>query len=200
MVERTPTMRGDEDKRVRNVWSYKARRCLKQARRCEQLAYRIQMLTDPPAAVADGDVHPNRVLENLVEKGARGGRKRRGKDDGIDVEIHQTYGKLNREAMHLILKNIDKNVGWGDDLGGEVVAMQRQGNITVMRVPSIKRAALKYHEEHAKFRRKGIEEHLEKQMALYRHKCKGAWDLLSSYEEGARDPAGGGATQAKRHW
>ena len=44
LVQKTPLPRGNEDKHVRNEWSYKARRCLKQARRCEQMTYRTKCL------------------------------------------------------------------------------------------------------------------------------------------------------------
>ena len=42
MVQRTPLPRGNEDKHIRNEHSYKARGSLKQARRCEQIVYRIR--------------------------------------------------------------------------------------------------------------------------------------------------------------
>ena len=42
MVQRTQLPRGNEDKHIRNEHSYKARGSLKQARRCEQIVYRIR--------------------------------------------------------------------------------------------------------------------------------------------------------------
>ena len=47
VIQRTPLPRGNEDKHVRNKWSYEAKRDLKQARRCEQVVYRIKCMFEP---------------------------------------------------------------------------------------------------------------------------------------------------------
>ena len=47
VIQRIPLPRGNEDKHVRNKWSYEARRDLKQARRCEQVVYRARCMFEP---------------------------------------------------------------------------------------------------------------------------------------------------------
>ena len=42
LIQRVPETKAKEDDRMRKSWSYAARRCLRQARRCEQIVHRIQ--------------------------------------------------------------------------------------------------------------------------------------------------------------
>ena len=43
LVQKTPEVKSREEDRIRNAWAYAARRNLRQARRCEQLAFRLQL-------------------------------------------------------------------------------------------------------------------------------------------------------------
>ena len=54
IIQRVPLPRGNEDKYIRNKWSYKARRDLKQARRCEQMVYRVRCMFEPDEEQQEG--------------------------------------------------------------------------------------------------------------------------------------------------
>ena len=45
MITKKAPENGRKEERVRNEWSHKALRCLKQARRCEQIIYRSSRLS-----------------------------------------------------------------------------------------------------------------------------------------------------------
>ena len=112
IVEKEPLPRGNEDRRIRNVWSYKARRCLQQARRAEQLAYRMMMLID------EGEI--NGPIREEAMKGWEEyskNPKKKGREYIEKEEVQTTYGKLNKEAMKLLKKNIDKEIKWEVDFG-----------------------------------------------------------------------------------
>ena len=66
LIQKTPLPRGNEDERVRNEWSYKARRCLKQARRCEQMTYRVQVLLNPEETGGPRHLVIRHVAPNLT--------------------------------------------------------------------------------------------------------------------------------------
>ena len=112
IVEKEPLPRGNEDRRIRNVWSYKARRCLQQARRAEQLAYRMMMLIDEDEIKGPISEEAMKEWEEYSKNPKTKGREYIEKE-----EVQTTYGKLNKEAMKLLKKNIDKEIKWEVDFG-----------------------------------------------------------------------------------
>ena len=72
---------------------------------------------------------------------------------------HQTYNKLNKEAMHLILKHTDKSCKWEKGSEEVVKKLRKKSELSVMDVPGLKGIAAKYHEANGAFRRKAKEEH-----------------------------------------
>ena len=122
LTQKVPVPRGNEDQRVRNKWSYAARRCLKQARRCEQLTYRLQVLLstdvveDPRAAGDHG------IEESAPALTAKQSKKLRTlkEGDGISDATRKSYIKLNKDAMSLIGKHVDKLTIWEVEFGRSI--------------------------------------------------------------------------------
>ena len=171
-VENTPEPRGNEHKRIRNEWSYKARRCLKQARRAEQIAYRMLMLIDEEEIKGPMSKEARKEWETHNNRPRKKGREYVEKE-----EVQTTYGTLNSDSMKLLRKSIDKETQWEEEIGKAIKKLQKESQVSVMNVPNLKRAAAKYHEAYAAHRRKGIEEHHKAQMLIYKKKDKGQWDL-----------------------
>ena len=97
IVQKVPLPRGNEDKHIRNEFSYKARRCLKQARRCEQIVYRLKCTAE----------NGGRETPEAGEATSKytGGRETPGSSEA-------TRQKLNDDAMKLLLKDGGKGKGW----------------------------------------------------------------------------------------
>ena len=85
----------------------------------------------------------------LSTMGSRKRRNKRTKGEVTHDDVGATYEKLNIDAMHLIIKNLDKQAKWEVELGSDIKIMKQMSRITAMKVPCLKRAASKYHEEHS---------------------------------------------------
>lgn len=169
LVERQTSPRPHEDERIRNKWSYEARRCIKQARRCEQLSYRLEILEGMKVPKRLRTVGASSRSDGTAEKGAA--------DQPADDTTEDMYRRLNAQAQKLISKHADKKDQAEQQEVEELERRAQGGGLEVRDVHAIKRLAAKYQAKYSMNKRKSIEDHQKSQMQTFGKKGQGLVDL-----------------------
>ena len=183
LIQRVPENRAKEDDRIRNKWSYAARRCIRQARRCEQIVFRIQAKqkkapshiasTGPQSRVVGG-----KLVEPLPPEPATSGAPAlMSKGEAANDETDAQHQALNTRATQLLVKNTSEEHGWEREERNRLIDLHKRSDYTISDVPALKRIAGKYHTEYATNRRKSVEEYRKAQYEAYQTKGKGICDL-----------------------
>lgn len=152
LIQRFPEMKAKEDDRIRNKWSYEARRCLRQARRLEQIMFRVQckraIVADTPEPLPPGvQTSAGAPSYPCVMEVA----------DDETIAQHRT---LNARALQLLLNNVSKGSRWESGEVERLGELSRQQSPITMDTPFLKRLATC---DYAVNRRNSVEEYRKEQ-------------------------------------
>ena len=169
-VPERKTHADEHNKHPRCEWGNEAWRCLRQARRCEAISYRLNVRRHADEALRSCScttVEGNTVPPNHPQViGAE-----------PSSEKERLQAKVDRGTIQIICKYISMGNKFEADFKTDVERLRQKEGLTMMDDPLLRRMAIRYHEANKANRRKAMEGHQRTKLKMYQVKGKGQWDL-----------------------